>query len=76
MLTSVSCTLQFLFSKSYSLTKLESANMARNSDFASYCNNLLDDTSDLMNCDNLSRDSLMEPLIYYNLQPVSETIKE
>jgi len=50
--------------------------MARNSDFASYCNNLLHDHSDLMNFDNLSHDSTMEQLVYFDLQPVSETIKE
>lgn len=50
--------------------------MARNRDFASYCNNLLNDPSDLMNFDNLNRDSPMEPLVYYDLQPVSEPIKE
>ncbi|XP_008187057.1 cycle isoform X3 [Acyrthosiphon pisum] len=50
--------------------------MARNSDFASYCNNLLNDHSDLMNFDNLSHDSPMEQLVYYDLQPVSENVKE
>lgn len=50
--------------------------MARNPDFDSYCNNLLNDPSDLINFDNLSRDSPMEPLVYYDLQPVSEPIKE
>jgi len=47
--------------------------MARNSDFASY---LLNDPSDLMHFDNLSRDSPIEPLVYYDLQPVSEPTKE
>lgn len=51
--------------------------MARNSDFDPYCNNLLHDHSDLMNFDNLSHDdSPMEQLVYYDLQPVSENIKE
>lgn len=50
--------------------------MARNSNFASYCDNLLNDPNDLMNFDNLSRDSPVEPLVYYDLQPVSEPIKE
>ncbi|XP_060839763.1 protein cycle isoform X1 [Rhopalosiphum padi] len=50
--------------------------MARNPDFASYCNNLLHDHNDLMNFDNLSHDSPMEQLVYYDLQPVSEAIKE
>jgi len=50
--------------------------MARNSDFASYCNNLLHDPSELMNFDNLSHDSPIEQLVYYDLQPVSEAIEE
>lgn len=50
--------------------------MARDSDFASYCNNLLHDPSNLMNFDNLSHDSPIEPLVYYDLQPVSEPMKE
>jgi len=50
--------------------------MARNSDFPSYCNNLLHEHSDLMNFDNLSHDSPMEQLVYYDLQPVSENNKE
>ncbi|XP_025408228.1 protein cycle isoform X3 [Sipha flava] len=50
--------------------------MARDSDFNSYCNNLLHAPSDLMNFDNLSHDSPMEPLVYYDLQPVSEPTKE
>lgn len=50
--------------------------MARNSNFAPYCDNLLNDPNDLMNFDNLSHDSPVEPLVYYDLQPVSEPIKE
>lgn len=50
--------------------------MARNSNFASYSDNLLNDPNDLMSFDNLSRDSPVEPLVYYDLQPVSEPIKE
>lgn len=50
--------------------------MARNSDFASYCNDLLNDPNDLMDFDRLSRDSPLEPLVYYDLQPVSEPVKE
>lgn len=50
--------------------------MAKNSDFALYCNNLLNDPNDLMDFDHLSHDSPMEPLVYYDLQPVSEPLKE
>lgn len=50
--------------------------MAKNSDFESYCNNLLNDPNDLMNFDHLSHDSSREPLVYYDLQPVSEPLKE
>lgn len=50
--------------------------MARDSDFASYCNDLLNDPRDLMNFDNLSQESSMEPLVYYDLQPVSEPAEE
>lgn len=61
----------------YSLrSKFNQTKMARNLDFASYCNNLLNDPNDLMNFDNLSRDSPMETLVYYDLQPVSEPINK
>ncbi|XP_050433150.1 protein cycle isoform X2 [Adelges cooleyi] len=54
-------------------TGLTEPQMAKNSDFESY---LLNDTNELMNFDNLSRDSPMEQLVYYDLQPVSEPLKE
>lgn len=63
----------FIFQKRYFWLNVENSKMARNSDFASYCNNLLNDTSGLVHFDNLSP---MEPLVYYDLKPVSETIKE
>lgn len=51
----------------------------RNSDFASYCDDLLNDpgASGLIgHFDQLSRDAAMEPLVYYDLQAVSEPVKE
>lgn len=76
ILTSVSCTLHLFRETLASGQNLTSHKMARNSDFASYCNDLLHDPSDLMNFDNLSHDSPMEQLVYYDLQPVSVDIKE
>lgn len=53
--------------------------MTRNSDFTSYCDDLLNDAGGsglIGHFDHLTRETPMEPLVYYDLQPVSESVKE